>query len=94
VVRGLGPSLTANGVSGALPNPVLEIYNGNGDLLSSNDNFSTSVNVSLIGQYGLAPANGLESAIYFEGAPGSYTAVVRGFLGATGIGLVEVYGVN
>ena len=94
VVRALGPSLTANGVSGALPNPILEIYNGNGDLLSSNDNYITSVNASIISQYGLVPSNGLESAIYFEGAPGNYTAVVRGFLGATGIGLVEVYGVN
>lgn len=94
VLRALGPSLGAAGVADALANPTLEIYNSNGALLSSNDNYSSSVNVSIISGYNLIPGNGLESALYFEGAPGNYTAIVRGVGGATGVGLIEVYGVN
>ena len=40
---------------------------------------------------GLSPANSNESALLLSVAPGSYTAVLRGKSGATGIGLVEVY---
>ncbi len=94
VVRALGPSLGAAGVTDALANPTLEIYNSNGVLLNSNDNYTRSVNVSIISSYNLVPGNGLESALYFEGAPGNYTAIVRGVGGATGVGLIEVYGVN
>jgi hypothetical protein len=39
VVRGLGPSLTAVGVPNALANPTLELRDGNGALLISNDNW-------------------------------------------------------
>ncbi len=94
VVRALGPSLGAAGVTDALANPTLEIYNSNGALLNSNDNYTTSVNTGVIAGYNLSPSNGLESAIYFEGAPGRYTAIVRGVNGSTGVGLIEVYGVN
>ncbi len=92
VVRALGPSLM--GVADALANPVLNIYNGNGDLLKSNDDHSTSVNESTIAGYGLRPTSFSESAVYFESAPGNYTAVVTGAGGSTGVGLMEVYAVE
>ena len=41
VIRALGPSLTAQGVTGALANPVLDLYNSNGDLLIENDDYYT-----------------------------------------------------
>jgi hypothetical protein len=94
VVRALGPSLAAVGVSGALSNPTLEIYNADGDLMISNDNYPNAVNAETIGSYHLYPPITLESAAYFEGAPGNYTTIVRGLNGVTGIGLVEVYGVR
>ena len=40
---------------------------------------------------GLAPSDDHESAILSTLAPGAYTAIVRGALGTTGVGLVEVY---
>ena len=40
---------------------------------------------------GLAPGNAKEAAVLATLAPGSYTALVSGVNGATGIGLVEVY---
>lgn len=94
VVRALGPSLAQNGVTGSLSNPTLDVYNGDGDLIVTNDNYPTAVNVSVIGSYGLYPPTTLESAVYFEAAPGNYTAIISGLGGTTGVGLIEIYGVN
>jgi len=94
VIRALGPSLGTNGVMGALTNPTLEVYNSNGALLQSNDDYSTNRDSSVIGGYGLRPPSLLESAIYLNAAPGNFTAIVRGFGGVTGVGLVEIYGVD
>jgi len=94
VIRALGPSLGTNGVMGALANPTLEVYNSNGALLQTNDGYATNHDSSVIGGYGLRPPSLLESAIYLDAAPGNFTAIVRGFGGATGVGLVEIYGVD
>ena len=84
----------ANGVTGALSDPTLEIYNSNGDVFRSNDNYTTTVGLNTLYTLGLAPKNSLEAAVYFEGGPGNYTAILRGVGGTTGVGLIEVYGAN
>jgi len=94
VIRALGPSLTEQGVSGALVNPVLDLYNSNGDLLIENDDYYTGRVYSVIGGYGLLPGSLYEPAIYFEGAPGSFTAIVSGVAGTAGVGLIEIYAVD
>lgn len=94
IVRALGPSLGENGVADALINPTLDVYNGNGVLFRSNDNYSSSVNDSTISSYGLRPPKYYESALYFESAPGNYTAIVRGLGNSTGVALMEVYAVE
>ncbi|MDP9098345.1 MAG: fibronectin type III domain-containing protein [Verrucomicrobiota bacterium] len=95
LVRALGPSLTGAGVAGALPDPTLELHNGNGSLLATNDNWKTrpdgSSQQAEIEATTLPPANALESALVRSLPPGNYTAVVRGVNNSTGIGLVEVY---
>ena len=93
VIRALGPSLTAFGIANALPDPTLDLYDGNGAILTSNDDWEDT-QPDVISGTGLAPANELESAIAGTLAPGNYTAVVRGYQGATGNALVEVYGLN
>jgi hypothetical protein len=94
VIRGIGPSLVDKGVPDALANPYLEIYNSNGDLFRSNDNYGNTVSVDTIQNLGLAPTSYLESAVYFEAAPGNYTAILRPLNSVPGVGLVEIYGVN
>jgi hypothetical protein len=94
VIRALGPSLTAQGVSGALVNPVLDLYNSNGDLLIENDDYYTGRVYAVIGGYGLLPGSLYEPAIYFEGAPGSFTAIVSGVDGTAGVGLIEIYAID
>ncbi len=95
VIRALGPSLVASGVAGTLANPTLDVYNSDGALIQTNDDYSSNSHDSgVIGGYGLRPPSLLESAIYLDAVPGNFTAIVRGFGGATGVGLVEIYGVD
>ena len=90
VVRALGPSLTSFDVAGALADPTLEIHDGNGTLLATNDNWKETQQ-SEITATGLAPTNDQESAILRAFAPGAYTAIVAGHDGTTGVALVELY---
>lgn len=91
IVRGIGPSLTALGVPGALQDPVLSIYNGAGDLIASNDDFASDAAVATVRSYGLAPTNAKESALYLQLPSGAYTAQLKGANDGTGVGLIEVY---
>ena len=89
IVRGLGPS---TGLPGALSDPTLELFNGNTLVASNNDWKDTQQ--ATIQQTGVPPANDRESAIVRTLGPGSYTAILRGNHGGSGIGLVEVYDLN
>lgn len=92
IVRAIGPSLTQFGVSNALADPTLELRDSNGALLLANDNWQSDPNqAAQITASGLAPGNPLESAIATSLLPGSYTAIVAGNNGGTGIGLAEIY---
>jgi len=91
VVRALGPSLSSSGVPNTLQNPTLELHDGSGTLISSNDDWPTDPNSSLVVANGLAPSDTRESAIFTPLTPGQYTAIVRGVGNTTGIGLIEVY---
>jgi hypothetical protein len=91
MLRALGPSLAAGGINGALPNPRLEIRDAAGNLLFSNDDWSTSSQHDQIVATGVAPSSANEPAIVATLEPGNYTAVVQGVNGSTGVGLVEVF---
>lgn len=93
MVRALGPSLANRTTpsSPALAKPFLELHDGSGELLSSNDDWMNSPQQAAIAASGLAPTDPLESAIMATLSPGNYTAIVRGVNNTTGIGLVEVY---
>ncbi len=90
LLRALGPSLTPLGVSGALADPTLELHDGNGVLIQSNDNWKDAQQTE-IEATGLQPSNDLESALFETLAPGAYTAIVAGKNDTAGVGLVEVY---
>jgi N-acetylneuraminic acid mutarotase len=88
LVRALGPSVP---VPGALGNPQIQLFNGSGQSIAVNDDWKSAPNGAEIKDSTLAPPNDLEAAILATVSPGSYTAVVSGVNGATGVGLVEVY---
>jgi len=90
LVRGIGPSLGAFGITNPLIDPMLELRNSNGDLIDSNDDWRT--NQALIQPTGLQPANDAESALLLSNpAPGAYTVILRGKNDGTGVGVVEAY---
>jgi hypothetical protein len=89
IVRALGPSLAAFGVIHPLPNPVLAIYDSDGTLVASNDDWSSTQAQEI--QATIPPTNDLESAIVVTLVAGAYTATVRDATHATGAGLFEVY---
>lgn len=90
LVRGIGPSLTQAGITNALQDPTLELHDGNGTLLKTNDNWKESQEAA-IQATGVAPTDDKESALIDTLAPGNYTAIVRGKNNGVGVGLVEVY---
>jgi hypothetical protein len=90
VVRAIGPSLSAQNVLDALPDPLLELYDGNGSLIFTNDNWRTTQEEDIIAT-GVAPSKDSESAIVATLPPGGYTALVSDAGQASGVALVEVY---
>ena len=91
IIRALGPSLASFGVSGVLSDPTLTIYDANGTVIASNDNWQDDINAIDVQKNLLTPPNPSESAIVLRLPAGAYTAIVRGANGGTGVGLAEVY---
>jgi hypothetical protein len=92
VVRGIGPSLGSAGIANALSDPVMELRDANGAVLTANNNWQEdAAQASQLTAVQLAPSNDLEAAIVRTLPPGAYTALLSGKDGATGVGLVEVY---
>ena len=90
IIRGIGPSLGAVGLQGAMADPTLELHKGDGGLLTSNDNWRDDQEAEIIAT-GIPPSDDLEAAIVSTLNPGTYTAVLRGQNDATGIAVVEAY---
>jgi hypothetical protein len=98
-VRAIAPELTQYGVPDALANPTLELHDGAGALIASNDNWRhtiiggiiTAGQAAAIQNSGHAPTAPSESAIIATLQPGNYTAIVRGVNDTTGVALAELY---
>ena len=56
IIRAIGPELTQFGVPNVLVNPTLELHNGTGALIASNDNWQTTIIGGIITQRS-GPAN-------------------------------------
>jgi hypothetical protein len=89
LLRAIAPSLP---VTGALANPLLELHNGTGATIFTNDNWKATQR-SEIEATTIPPTNDLESAIVasLPASNSRYTAIVRGVNGGTGVALVEAY---
>jgi len=89
IVRAIGPSLMQFGVSGAMADPTLELHDSTGAIVATNNNWNAHRTGILITGY--SPADEHECAIVTTLMPGSYTAVLRGRNGSSGIALFELY---
>lgn len=92
LVRAIGPSLTSI-IPAALQDPILELHDGNGTLITSNDDWKDTQQAE-IEATGLAPSDNRESAILATLTKGNYTAILRGKSNTTGVALVESYKVQ
>ena len=90
LITARGPSLAAFGVTGALPNPMLQLFSGQTQI-AANDDWGTAPNVPEIEPAWIAQRHPLESAILTTLDPGAYTAIVSGVGGASGVGIVEIF---
>jgi hypothetical protein len=90
LMRALGPSLIDANVPGALADPTVELFNGDGDSIDFNDNWQDTAGDEILAT-GLAPSKDAESAILITQVAGNYTFVVRGVNNTTGVALVEAY---
>lgn len=110
LLRARGPSLANFGISGAIANPMLDLYSGQ-TVIATNNDWQTTLpqcNAPLIScgteadirNTGLDPCSvtstgcTLDSAMYVTLPPGAYTAVLRGVNNATGVGIVEIFEVG
>lgn len=92
VVRAIGPSLAAFGVSGTLQDPTLELRNADGMLVIGNDDWEDNpTQAAEIQERMLAPTDPREAALVVTLPSGQFTAIVAGKGEATGVALVEVY---
>jgi len=99
IVRAIGPELIPYGVPNVLADPTLELHDGTGALIASNDNWQHTIiggiitgdQVAEIQNSGHAPTVATESAIIANLPPGNYTAVIRGVNNTIGVALVEAY---
>ena len=93
IVRAIGPSLAALGVTGVLADPTMELHDSSGSLIFSNDDWRSDQEQQIIDTT-IPPTDDKESAIVATLPPGAYTAIVRGANGTTGVALVEVYALD
>jgi hypothetical protein len=97
LIRASGPALTALGVSGALADPVLELHGGPAILATNDDWSSDPAKADAIRNAGAAvgafawASGSKDAAILITLSPGTYSAVISGKNGGTGVALVEVY---
>jgi hypothetical protein len=99
IIRAIGAELTRYGVPNVLANPTLELHDGTGALIASNDNWHETIIGGIIPRQqwveilnsGYVPGDAREPAIIAELQPGNYTAIVRGVNDTTGVALAEVY---
>lgn len=96
LIRGVGPALTAFGVTGALANPTLSVVDRAGSIIATNDDWETNSNLAELRAataqlaFPLAPGS-RDSALLLSLPSGAYTCVVSGVNNTSGTALVEVY---
>ncbi len=97
LIRASGPALNGFGVTGSLPDPLLELYSGTTVLASDfawgGDSAIANAAAS-VGAFAWTDSTSNDSAVLLTLAPGAYTAQVSGALGDTGVALIEVYEVQ
>jgi len=89
LIRGLGASLSAFGMVNPLQDPTLDLRDSTGNAIATNDDWQTAINADQI-PVDFQPGDSHEPAILATLQPGSFTAILRGKNGGSGVGLIEI----
>jgi len=97
LIRGVGPTLSKQGVRDPLLNPKLILFNGHGEEIGSNDNWGQTANpeavrsaAAKVGAFPLVDGSN-DAALLVTLAPGIYTVHVASVDGSSGVALGEIY---
>ena len=90
LIRGIGPSLAAFGITGVLLDPVLELRDSNSSI-TINDNWVDSPDRSQFEGTPFQPSDDRESVVLGTLTAGNYTVLLSGKNNTTGVGVVEFY---
>jgi len=96
LIRGAGPTLGVFGVTGALADPKLELYNSTNAKISENDDWAGNAQVASVGgqvgAFAYGSATSKDAALYNPTfASGTYSVWITGATGGTGVALAEIY---
>lgn len=101
LIRGIGPSLAAFGVTGVLADPRIDLYvtesGGRSVLFASNDNWAAAgvttarIAFAAAGAFDLPDPFSRDAALVLTVPAGTFTVQVSGMNGSTGEALVEIY---
>ncbi|WP_404423010.1 hypothetical protein [Nibricoccus sp. IMCC34717] len=95
LIRGVGPTLNAFSVAGVLEDPNVLLFDSEGVLIASNDNWAGSDIAELsktVGAFELE-AGSKDAAMVVELNPGNYTLQISGAAEQTGVALLEAYAI-
>jgi len=97
LVRAVGPTLSQFSVTGVLAQPTLTVMDASGNTVATNSGWSANSNAAAIAAAATSaetfalPSGSADSALLLTLVPGTYTAIVSGVGGTSGIALVEAY---
>jgi arylsulfate sulfotransferase len=91
VIRAVGPSLASAGITNPLGDPMLTVYDSNGETIANNDSWQEDLSATDLTARELAPTDAAEAATILHLPAGAYTTIVNGVGRATGIGLIEIF---
>src|SRR5207253_2919207 len=89
LIKGLGASLSNFGIVNPLQDPTLDLHDSTGKAIATNDDWQQATNANQI-PIDFQPADSHEPAIWATLPPGSFTAILRGKNGGSGVGLIEM----
>jgi len=93
LIRAVGPTLAAFGVSNALTDPKVAVLTGAGAIITENDNWEAALaaTFSQVGAFPLSIGSRDAALLVTLSAGASFTVQVSGVNGTTGEALIEIY---
>ncbi|MGH8018078.1 MAG: hypothetical protein ACREIA_07275 [Opitutaceae bacterium] len=99
LIRGIGPGLFAHGVQNYLPDPIIQVFDAEGNVIGENDNWGADYDkrleideaVEAAGAFELVATQSKDAALLITLPAGPYTVSIRSATRARGEVLCEIY---